>query len=198
MALPVYYTFLPCTLNNKVVQGVNSCCFACSESVVVVAAVAAVAVVVVVYNVVAAATTVGVADVVVAVTAQLTADKNKLDANYEVGDIGDGYQDVHDVHDAFDDGKNPQSVLPSGEQPVDCPQGLNPQPQLDSNLRLVEVEPVKAEDKPPRHHGFSATAVAIAVVDDFSACIGVVGVAVVVVGPVGPVAAVAADGGVDA
>ena len=61
------------------------------------------------------------------------------------------------------------------------------------------MEPVKAEDKPPRHHGFSVTAVAIAVVDDFSACIGVVGVAVVVVvGPVGPVAAVAADGGVDA
>ena len=197
MALPVYYTFLPRTLNNKVVQAVNSCCFACSESVVVVvAAVAAVAVVVVVYNVVADATTVGVADVVVAVTAQLTADKNKLDANYEVGDIGDGYQDVHD---AFDDGKNPQSVLLSGEQPVDCPQrlvGLNPQPQLDSNLRLVEVEPVKAEDKPPRHHGFSATAVAIAVVDDFSACIGVVAVAVV--GPVGPVAAVAVAGGVDA
>ena len=197
MALPVYYTFLPRTLNNKVVQAVNSYCFACSESVVVAAAVVAVAVVVVVvYNVVAVATTVGVADVVVAVTAQLTADKNKLDANYEVGDIGDGYQDVHD---AFDDGKNPQSVLLSGEQPVDCPQrlvGLNPQPQLDSNLRLVEVEPVKAEDKPPRHHGFSATAVAIAVVDDFSACIGVVGVAVV--GPVGPVAAVAVAGGVDA
>ena len=90
-------------------------------------------------------------------------------------------------------------MLQSGEQPVDCPQrlvGLNPQPQLDSNLRLVEVEPVKAEDKPPRHHGFSATAVAIAVVDDFSACIGVVGVAVVE--PVGPVAAVAVAGGVDA
>ena len=192
MALPVYYTFLPCTLNNKVVQAVNNCCFACSESVVVVVDVG----VVVVYNVVAVATTVGVADVVVAVTAQLTADKNKLDANYEVGDIGDGYQDVHD---AFDDGKNPQSVLPSGEQPVCCPQyllGLNPQPQLDSNLRLVEVEPVKAEGKPPRHHGFSATAVAIAVVDDFSACIGVVGVAAV--GPVGPVAAVAVAGGVDA
>ena len=89
-------------------------------------------------------------------------------------------------------------MLLSGEQPVDCPQrlvGLNPQPQLDSNLRLVEVEPVKAEDKPPRHHGFSATAVAIAVVDDFSACIGVA-----VVGPVGPVAAVAVAvaGGVDA
>lgn len=88
-------------------------------------------------------------------------------------------------------------MLPSGEQPVDCHQvGLNPQPQLDSNLRLVEVEPVKAEGKPPRHHGFSATAVAIAVVDDFSACIGVVGVAAV--GPVGPVAAVAVAGGVDA
>ena len=192
MALPVYYTFLPCTLNNKVVQAVNSCCFACSESVVVVDAVG----VAVAYNVAAVATTVAVADVVAAVIAQLTADKNKLDANYEVGDIGDGYQDVHD---AFDDGKNPQSVLPSGEQPVDCPQhlvGLNPQPQLDSNLRLVEVEPVKAEGKPPRHHGFSATAVAIAVVDDFSACIGVVGVAAV--GPVGPVAAVAVAGGVDA
>lgn len=90
-------------------------------------------------------------------------------------------------------------MLPSGEQPVDCPQhlvGLNPQPQLDSNLRLVEVEPVKAEGKPPRHHGFSATAVAIVVVDDFSACIDVVGVAAV--GPVGPVAAVAVAGGVDA
>ena len=75
-----------------------------AAAVVVAAAVAAVAVVVGVYNVVAVATTVGVVDVVVAVTAQLTADKNKLDANYEVGDIGDGYQDVHD---AFDDGKNP-------------------------------------------------------------------------------------------
>ena len=194
MAMPVYYTFLPSTLNNKVVQAVNSCCFACSESVVVVAAVAVV--VDVVYNVVADATTVGVVDAVVAVTAQLTADKNKLDASYEVGDIGDGYQDVHD---AFDDGKNPQSALPSGEQPVDCLQrlvGLNPQPQLDSNLRPVEVEPVKAEGKPLHHHGFSATAVAIAVVDDFSACIGVVGVAAV--GPVGPVAAVAVAGGVGA
>jgi len=99
MALPVYYTFLPRTLNNKVVSAVHSCCFACSESVVVVVVAA-----VVVYNVVAVATTVGVVDVVVAVTAQLTADKNKLDASYEVGDIGDGYQDVHD---AFDDGKNP-------------------------------------------------------------------------------------------
>ena len=90
-------------------------------------------------------------------------------------------------------------MLPSGEQPVYCPQhlvGLNPQPQLDSNLRLVEVEPVKAEGKPPRHHDFSATAVAIVVVDDFSACIDVVGVAAV--GPVGPVAAVAVAGGVDA
>ena len=193
MALPVYYTFLPRTLNNTVVQAVNSCCFACSESVV-----AHVAHVVVVYNVAAVATTVGVVDAVGAVTVQLTADKNKLDANYEVGDIGDGYQD--DVHDAFDDGKNPQSALPvSGEQPVDyCHQvpGLNQQPQLDLNLRPVEVEPVMAEGKPPRHHGFSATAVAIVVVGDFSACIGVVGVAAV--RPVGPVAAVVDAGGVGA
>jgi len=58
------------------------------------------------------------------------------------------------------------------------------------------VEPVEAEGKPLHHHGFSATAVAIAVVDDFSACIGVVGVAAV--GPVGPVAAVAVVGGVGA
>lgn len=58
------------------------------------------------------------------------------------------------------------------------------------------MEPVKAEGKPLHHHGFSATAVAIAVVDDFSACIGVVGVAAV--GPVGPVAAVAVAGGVGA
>jgi hypothetical protein len=73
---------------------------------------------------------------------------------------------------------------------------LNPQPQLDSNLRPVEVEPVKAEGRPRRHHGLLATVVAIAVVDDVSACIGVVGVAAV--GPVGPVAAVVGADGVDA
>ena len=60
----------------------------------------------------------------------------------------------------------------------------------------MEVAPVKAEGKPLRHHGFSATAVAIAVVDDFSACIGVVGVAAV--RPVEPVAAVVDAGGVGA